>query len=118
MENPKPNIKTVLLETETSGNENETFGFFLISDMMRSEVETSKFISPLQSDHSPVVLMLRSANRAERGRGYWKFNNSLPNDVTKLLKLFISQVIKKFKSFNDPRVNWEFFKYKLRQKAR
>ena len=41
--------------------------FFLISDMLQPEVETSKFISPLQSDHSPVVLKLRKADNAERG---------------------------------------------------
>ena len=41
--------------------------FFLISNMLQPEVETSKFLSPLQSDHSPVVLKLRSADSAERG---------------------------------------------------
>ena len=41
--------------------------FFLISDMLQPEVETSKFLSPLQSDHSPVVLKFRSAGSAERG---------------------------------------------------
>ena len=66
--------------------------FFLISDMLQHEVETSKFLSPLQSDHSPVVLKLRSDGSTERGRGYWKFNNSLLNDaefVTEM-KEFIS----------------------------
>ena len=43
--------------------------FFLISDMLQPEVETSKFLSPLQSDHSPVVLKLRSADSPERGEG-------------------------------------------------
>ena len=108
------------METKTSRNENETSGFFLILDMLQPEVETSKFLSPLQGDHSPVVLKLRSADSAERGRGYWKFNNSLLNDaefVTEM-KEFISQVVKKFNSFGDPRVNWEFLKYKMRQKAK
>ena len=120
MENSKPNIKTILIETETSGNENETSKLCLISDMLQPEVETSKFLSPLQSDYSPVVLKLSSADTAERGRGYWKFNNSLLNDaefVTEM-KEFISQVVKKFNSFDDPRVNWEFLKYKIKQKAK
>ena len=87
--------------------------FFLISDMLQPEVETNKFLCPLQSDHSPVVLKLRSADSAERGRGYWKFNNSLLNDaefVTEM-KEFMPQVVKKFNSFDDPGVNWEFLKY-------
>ena len=41
--------------------------FFLISDMLQPEVKTSKFLSALQSDHSPVVLKLRSVDSAERG---------------------------------------------------
>ena len=74
--------------------------FFLISDMMQPEVETSKFLSPLQSDHFPVVLKLRSADNAERERGYWKFNNSLLNDsgFVNEKKEFISQIVKKFNS--------------------
>ena len=88
--------------------------------MLQPEVETSKFLSPLQSDHSPVVLKLRSADSAERGRGYWNFNNSLLNDAQLVteMKEFMSQVVKKFNSFDDPRVNWEFLKYKIRQKAK
>ena len=47
-----------------------------------------------------------------RGRGYWKFNNSLTDDdqFDESLKLYI----KNFKpSFDDHRVNWEFLKYKI-----
>ena len=113
MENPKHNIKTVEMKMRR-------LDFFLISDMLQPEVEASKFLSPLQSDHSPVVLKLRSADSAERGRDYWKFNNSSLNDagfVTEIKK-FISHVIKKFKSLDDPKINWEFLKYKIRQKAK
>ena len=69
------------METETFETENEMSGCFLISDMLQLEAETSKFLSPLQSDHSPVVLKLISADSAEKGRGYWKVNNSLLNDA-------------------------------------
>ena len=51
-------------------------------------------------------------------KGYWKFNNSLLNDaefVTEM-KEFVSQAVKKINSFDDPRVNWEFLKCKIRQK--
>ena len=75
MENWKPNM-TVLMETETPENENETSRLFLISNILQPEVKTSKFLSPLQSDNSLVVLKLRSTDSTERGRGYWKFNNS------------------------------------------
>ena len=66
--------------------------------MLQPEVESSKFLSPLQSDHATGVLKLRSADSAERRRGYWKFNNSLINDAGFVTdkKEFISQVVKKF----------------------
>ena len=47
-----------------------------------------------------------------RGRGYWKFNNSLTEDdhFVESLKSYV----KNFKSsFDDPRVNWEFLKHKI-----
>ena len=34
------------------------------------------------------------------------------------MKELMSQVVKKFNYFDDPRVNWEFLKYKIRQKAK
>ena len=88
--------------------------------MLQPVLETSEFLSPLQSDNSPVVLKLRSADSTERVRGYWKFNNSLPNDAEFVIEMkeFISRVVKKFNSLDDPRVNWEFLKYKMRQKAK
>ena len=47
-----------------------------------------------------------------QGRGYWKFNNSLTEDDHFVKSL--QSCIKNFKpSFDDPRVNWEFLKYKI-----
>ena len=38
-------------------------------------------LSPLQRDHSPVLLRITSVQEGQhRGKGYWKFNNSLTND--------------------------------------
>ena len=116
MENSKPNIRQFSWRQKRPKVKMRRLDFFLISDMLQPEVETNKFLCPLQSDHSLVVLKLRSAESAERGSGYWKFNNSSLNDaefVTEM-KEFMSQVIKKFDSFDDPRVNWEFLKYKIR----
>ena len=44
------------------------------------------------TDHSAVILRLRSLVGDKRGPGYWKFNNSLVNDT-----LFVSQMNSKFK---------------------
>ena len=54
--------------------------FFLISDSLQELVMDSKIIPSVQSDHSAIVLKLSPTNQGERGRSYWKFNNSLLND--------------------------------------
>ena len=95
------------MEIETSRKENEMSRFilFLITDMLEPEVEPAKFLSLLQSDHSPVVLKLRSTDSAEKGRSYWKFDNSFLNDAEFVIEMkeFISEVVKKFNFFDDPR---------------
>ena len=50
-----------------------------------------------------------------RGRGYWKFNNSLTEDknFVEKLRMYINDVNSTFKEHQDPRINWEFLKHKI-----
>ena len=52
-----------------------------------------------------------------RGPGYWKFNNSLTEDATYVsrMKDLIRDIVSSFSENDDPRINWEFLKYKIRQ---
>ena len=52
-----------------------------------------------------------------RGPGYWKFNNSPAEDATYVsrMKDFIKDIVSSFSENGDPRINWEFLKYKIRQ---
>ena len=54
--------------------------FFLISDSLQELVVDSKIIPSVQSDHLAIVLKVSPTNEGERGRTYWKFNNSLLDD--------------------------------------
>ena len=68
------------------------------------------------SEHSPVILLVSSLVDSEsRDRGYWKFNNSLTNDnkFVETLKNNICEWKFTFDSQQDPRVKWEFLKYKI-----
>ena len=90
--------------------------FFLISNSLQFDVRLRKFLSPIQSDHSPVVLKISSCAKSDlRGRGYWKFNNSLTEDplFVESLQNEIRTASSNFKYEQDLRVNWEFFKYKI-----
>ena len=54
--------------------------------------------------------------QAKRGPSYWKFNNSLLKDNN-----FIDQMKERIESHTfaeDPRVNWDFLKYKMKEFSR
>ena len=90
--------------------------FFLISDNLQYEVKLCKHLTPVQSDHSPVNLCLSSLGEGTgRGRGYWKFNNSLIEDkvFVESLKQHIGQLKSLFYDEQDPRINWDYLKYKI-----
>ena len=90
--------------------------FFLISDSLQCDIKACKFLSPFQSDHSPILLRITSIQDGQqRGRGYWKFNNSLTNDpvFVNFLKEEVNNVASCFDKEQDPRVNWEYLKYKI-----
>ena len=74
------------------------------------------FTSTFLSDHSSVILRVSSLVDSEsRGRGYWKFDNSLTNDnkFVETLKNNICEWKSTFDSQQDPRVKWDFLKYKI-----
>ena len=90
--------------------------FVLISNSLQFDVRLCKFLSPIQSYHSPIVLKISSCVKFDlRGRGYWKFNNSLTEDLlfVESLQDEIKTVSSNFEDEQDPRVNWEFLKYKI-----
>ena len=89
--------------------------FFLVSDDIQYEVKSCEFLFPLNSDHSPVKLKMQSISTDMRGRGYWKFNNSLLKDKQFVsgMKNKINEVVTTFGDFDDPRINWEYLKFKM-----
>ena len=90
--------------------------FFLISDSLQCDIKACKFLSPLQSDHSPILLRITSIQEGQRrGRGYWKSNNLLTNDPVfdNSLKEESNNVASCFVKEQDPRLNWEYLKYKI-----
>ena len=69
----------------------------------------------MQSDHSTLKLNFCNVQNKARGRGYWKFNNSLIQDKEKNA---IPNFLKIASSFDDPIMKWEFVKYKCRDLSR
>ena len=53
--------------------------FFIVSEGIFQLVTESSIVSGYRTDHSGISLKIKFQD-AERGRGYWKFNNSLLKD--------------------------------------
>ena len=95
--------------------------YLLIPDDLQFEVKSSEILAPLQSDHSPIFLKFKSfLDGGTRGPGHWKFNNSLVNDAIFINEMpdLINKISLNFNEFDDPRINFEVLKYKIRNFAR
>ena len=102
--------------------------YFLISSDFESLVKNADIDSSYRSDHSPVNLELQFYNQT-KGRGTWKFNNSLLHDKDYVLaiKKCISDTINQYSlpviegddiSFSiNPHILWEIMKCEIRGKT-
>ena len=67
--------------------------YFLVSEPIFSFVKDSDIVPGYRTDHSGIVLKLK-LQELERGRSYWKFNNTLLKDKKYIeeVKKIISEV--------------------------
>ena len=74
-------------------------------------------LTPISTDHSPVLFSLSKEKTTIRGTGLWKFNSSLTKDQN--YKSEIKELIRNFSSENESLLNrqlkWELLKYKVRK---
>ena len=66
--------------------------FFLISEFLFTSVEEAKILLGYQTDHS-LILLKFDFGKFQKGKSYWKFNNSLLKDenyVTEIKKIIES----------------------------
>ena len=54
--------------------------FFLVSECFMSSIKQIDILPSYRSDHSPIVLLFQ-VNDFKKGKGLWKFNNSLLKDI-------------------------------------
>ena len=68
--------------------------FFLVSNTLLPFVEKANILPTCFSDHSPVTLEV-DFSRFSRGKGFWKFNNSLLKDANyiEIVKNLIKRVV-------------------------
>ena len=88
--------------------------YIFISSELQEDVSEININPSIGSDHSILHLNISLNKYVNRGRGYWKFNNSLLEDkrFVEKIKSHIQDVIQETFDLPDPRVKWEFLKYK------
>lgn len=62
-------------------NQKARLDFFLISEFLFTDVEDAKILSGYKTDHSLALLKI-DFGKFQKGRSYWKLNNSLLKDVS------------------------------------
>ena len=94
--------------------------YFLISDQLQEQIKTTEIIPSVQSDHSTLIMKIGSIRQEAKGQSYWKFNTSLVHDKS-FVEMMKSEIVKydmELSEFNDPRIRWDYLKYRMRQFAR
>ena len=76
--------------------------YFLVSTDLAGLVESTQTCAGYRTDHSLVVMNMIFTHQ-ERGRGFWKFNNSLLSDpaYVKLVKDCINETVDEYKINGD-----------------
>ena len=88
-----------------------------VIDIIRENVEVIDIIPAVSTDHSAIFMKMSPVKSAQRGPSHWKLNNSLTLDsvFVEMLRKEITTVLKNYSSISsDPRVKWEFLKYRIR----
>ena len=76
--------------------------FFIVTEDMFTLVHDSDIVPGYRTDHSGIILKIKLQEN-ERGRGYWKFNNSLLKDTNYVttVKTVIDDTINLYKINNN-----------------
>ena len=77
----------------------------------------TEILTPISTDHSPVLFSLSKEKTAIRGKGLWKFKSSLT--INQNYKIEIEKLIRNFSNENEPLLNcllkWEILKCEVRK---
>ena len=104
-------------QKHSSGFTQRRLDYILISNTLQEFVTMTDILTPISTDHSPVLFSLSKEKTTIRGTGLWKFNSSLTKDQN--YKTEIKKLIRNFSSENESLLNcqlkWELLKYEVRK---
>ena len=93
--------------------------YFYIWNSMQVSVKNIDFLASLLTNLSPITFSCFKNKESNRGRGFWKFNNSLIENEEHVLQMkkLVSDTLDELFNENilDDEVKWEFFEYNIRK---
>ena len=77
---------------------------------MQESIIKADVLASFCADHSPIFFSLQLKNMATRGKGFWKFNNSLTSNAeyVEKMKNQISETLLDQDKITDKHPRWEF----------
>ena len=86
-----------------------------ISNSLQESVGKIEILNSLQSDHSPIKCCFNTTFNYIRGKGLWKFNNSLVENKEYVEKMIahIKDTVESFENDMSDHSKWEFLKYQI-----
>ena len=92
--------------------------FWLVSMSLEYQVTSSSIKPGNNSDHSIINLTLEFLETHKRGKGYWKFNNSLLRDqkYVSIIKTTMKN-LKDYVTMENKNQLWDFVKCKIRSET-
>ena len=116
--NPKTKRFT-FRQHHTTGFIQRRLDYFFISNQLQDTVKKTDIVAAFTSDHSPLIFTLSMNQDEGRGKGLWKFNNSLAlnSDFVDKMKAHIANTQKSLDKENirDDQARWEYLKYEIRK---
>jgi hypothetical protein len=90
--------------------------YWFLSDSIFDWVEEIKIIPAPRTDHSAVYISVSSFAKSDRGRGYWKLNNTIIDEENYIIGIREGLEVWKAETDEiDNRSKWEYIKFKIRQ---
>ena len=100
-----------------SGLIQRSWDYFFVSNILQEFLKHTDIFASLSSVHSPILVSLMKSFIPERGRRLWKFNCSLPHNVTFIeeMKNHLTASLKNFDEENirNRQIWWELLKYEM-----
>ena len=99
-----------------NGRVSSRLDFWLISSHLMFDVENTVIEPSIKTDHSLIKINLNLKKTPERGRGFWKINNSLlmDKDYTKLINSLLENCSAKFQNVQNKALVWDCIKCDIR----